>query len=180
MADEPERITIQHVLVSFQDTPVQAERSQADAEKLAQSILERAQKGEDFADLVREYSDDPIQEGDPAPGTYSLLNHGQQGQDFAEVIGELNGRAAEQEAALTKRIEEGELSMEKAQEEMNAFIEGLQAEAEKRQADFAHPRGAMVPAFGDVGFSLAVEEVGLATYDKDASPFGWHVIKRLA
>jgi len=27
---------------------------------------------------------------------------------------------------------------------------------------------------------LAVEEVGLATYDKDASPFGWHVIKRLA
>lgn len=147
---------------------------------MAKSVLERARKGEDFADLIREHSDDPIQDGDPTPGTYSLLNHGHQGQDFAEVIGELNGRAAEQEASLTKRIEEGELSQEQAQEEMSAFIEALQAEAEERQANFAHPRGAMVPAFGDVGFALAVEEVGLAVYDKDASPFGWHGIKRLA
>jgi len=180
MADEPDRITIQHVLVSFDETPVQAKRSREEAEALAQAVLERAQGGEDFVALVREHSDDPIQESDPQPGTYSLLNHGQAGEDFAAVISELNGRAAEHEAALTKRIEGGELSVEQGQEEMNSFIEGLQTEAEERQASFAHPRGAMVPAFGDVGFGLGVGEVGLATYDTDASPFGWHIIKRLA
>ena len=180
MADEPERITIQHVLVSFKDTPVQADRSKEDAEALAAQLLERARGGEDFVALVREFSDDPIQEDDPQPGTYSLINHGVPGEDFGQVISDLNGRAAEREAALTKRIEGGELSVEKAQEEMNVFIEELQAEAEQRQANFAHPRGAMVPAFGDVGFALAVEEVGIASYDAEASPFGWHIIKRLA
>jgi hypothetical protein len=30
-----------------------------------------------------------------------------------------------------------------------------------------------------VGFGLAVDGIGLAPYDAAASPFGWHVIKRL-
>jgi hypothetical protein len=42
-----------------------------------------------------------------------------------------------------------------------------------------YPRGTMVKAFGDVAFSLPVGAVGLATYDAQASPFGFHVIKRL-
>jgi hypothetical protein len=40
-------------------------------------------------------------------------------------------------------------------------------------------RGRMVPAFGDVGFSLAAAEIGMAEYDPAKSPFGWHIIKRL-
>ena len=40
-------------------------------------------------------------------------------------------------------------------------------------------RDAMVPAFGDVGFSLAVGELGLAPYDARTSPFGFHIIKRV-
>lgn len=40
-------------------------------------------------------------------------------------------------------------------------------------------RSDMVPRFGDVAFSLAVGEVGLAEYHAALSPFGWHVIKRL-
>jgi len=40
-------------------------------------------------------------------------------------------------------------------------------------------RGRMVPAFGDVGFSLAAGEIGMADYDPAKSPFGWHIIKRL-
>lgn len=40
-------------------------------------------------------------------------------------------------------------------------------------------RSGMVPAFGDVGFALAVGEVGLAEYDPATAPYGWHVIKRL-
>ena len=42
-----------------------------------------------------------------------------------------------------------------------------------------YERKGMVPAFGDVGFSLEVGEVGLATYDARKSPYGWHIIKRL-
>ena len=40
-------------------------------------------------------------------------------------------------------------------------------------------RDRMVPAFGEVGFSLAPGEIGMAEYDPARSPFGWHIIKRL-
>lgn len=49
---------------------------------------------------------------------------------------------------------------------------------QKPEAD-AYPRGMMVPAFGDVGWRLAVGEVGVAPHDPKLSPFGWHIIKRL-
>lgn len=42
-----------------------------------------------------------------------------------------------------------------------------------------HPREGMVPAFGNIGFKLKVGEIGIAEYDPKASPFGWHVIKRV-
>lgn len=42
-----------------------------------------------------------------------------------------------------------------------------------------YARSDMVPAFGDVGFSLAVGEIGMAYYDGSRSKFGWHIIKRL-
>jgi parvulin-like peptidyl-prolyl isomerase len=40
-------------------------------------------------------------------------------------------------------------------------------------------RDGMVPAFGDVGFKLKPGEIELAPYDPKASPYGWHIIKRL-
>ncbi len=40
-------------------------------------------------------------------------------------------------------------------------------------------RSGMATAFGDVGFKLAVGEVGLADPDKMDSPFGFHIIKRM-
>lgn len=42
-----------------------------------------------------------------------------------------------------------------------------------------YSRGGMVPAFGNVGFSLDVGEIGMAPYSQQESPFGWHVIKRV-
>ena len=42
-----------------------------------------------------------------------------------------------------------------------------------------YSRTRMVPAFGDVGFPLAVGETGMASHDPRKSPYGWHVIKRL-
>ena len=46
-------------------------------------------------------------------------------------------------------------------------------------AQQVYPRGGMVPAFGDVGFSLKVGEVGMAAHSLEESPYGWHVIKRI-
>ncbi len=42
------------------------------------------------------------------------------------------------------------------------------------------PRNRMVPAFGNVGFTLKVGEIGIADYDPQTSPFGYHIIKRVA
>jgi parvulin-like peptidyl-prolyl isomerase len=42
-----------------------------------------------------------------------------------------------------------------------------------------YPRNGMIPAFGNVGFALKVGEIGMAAYDEQASPYGWHIIKRI-
>ncbi len=44
---------------------------------------------------------------------------------------------------------------------------------------WVHSRAGMVPGFGDVGFKLEVGEIGMASYDPIASPYGFHIIKRL-
>ena len=120
MPKEPERITLQHILISFAGTQTEATRSKAEAEKLAGEVLARVQKGEDFSAVMKQLSDDP------GPGVYGLYNRGA-----------------------------------------------------KQQARDEYARDGMVPAFGNVGFSLEVGGVGLAGYHPGDSPFGWHVIKRL-
>ena len=42
-----------------------------------------------------------------------------------------------------------------------------------------YSRDGMVPAFGNVGFKLDVDEYGMSEYHPKNSPFGWHIIKRL-
>lgn len=50
---------------------------------------------------------------------------------------------------------------------------------EANMAERVFARKQMVAAFGDVGFPLAVGEIGMAPYDKVKSPYGWHIIKRI-
>ncbi len=40
-------------------------------------------------------------------------------------------------------------------------------------------RDSMVPAFGNVGFPLALGAIGVADFDATTSPYGYHVIKRV-
>ena len=117
---EPERIEIQHVLISFAGTGTKARRSQAEASQLAEATLARANAGEDFDALVRELTDDS------PPGIYRLSNNG-----VTAASGE-------------------------------------------------YPRNRMVAAFGNVGFGLGVGDIGMAGFDPRTSPYGWHIIKRLA
>ncbi|MGD9347719.1 MAG: peptidylprolyl isomerase, partial [Candidatus Aminicenantes bacterium] len=67
---EPERVEVQHILISFQGTIPDEKviRTKEDAEILAKEILARARAGEDFDSLVKEYTDDQH------PGIYRMSN----------------------------------------------------------------------------------------------------------
>src|SRR5262245_47677096 len=69
---EPDHITIQHVLIGFKGSVPgkNITRTQDEAKTLAEEILARAKKGEDFDGLVKQYTDDA------APGIYSMANNG--------------------------------------------------------------------------------------------------------
>ena len=71
-AKEADHITIQHVLIGFTGSVPgkNITRTQDDAKKLAEEILARAKKGEDFDALVKQYTDDS------PPGIYSMANNG--------------------------------------------------------------------------------------------------------
>jgi hypothetical protein len=123
IADEPDRVEVQHILISFRGAIPDEKvlRTKEEAESLAKELLGRAKAVKDFDALVKEYTDDQH------PGVYRMSNVG------------IPPDAATQE--------------------------------------FSRER--MVKAFGDVSFSLAVGEVGMASYDPAASKYGWHIIKRL-
>jgi len=122
-AEEPDRIAVQHVLIAFKGSipKPSVTRSKDEAEKLAREVLERAQKGEDFAALVKECTDDEY------PGIYRLAN------------------------------------------------KGITPDERKQE----YPRQAMIKSFGDVGFSLPVDGIGMAEYHPLNSKYGWHIIKRI-
>jgi parvulin-like peptidyl-prolyl isomerase len=63
-------VTVQHILISFQNTGTNATRTKAEAEALAAETLGRVNTGTDFAMLMKQLSDDPGQ------GTYSLCDTG--------------------------------------------------------------------------------------------------------
>ena len=68
----PEHIEVQHVLIGFQGSVPgkTVTRTKAEAEKLAQEVLDRARKGENMDALVQQYTDDQY------PGVYDLANDG--------------------------------------------------------------------------------------------------------
>lgn len=119
-AVEPDRVTVQHILISFDGAGTPATRTQDTASTLAAEILERARQGENFGKLVKAATDDSF------PGIYRLSNRG------------LSPRSADEYA-----------------------------------------RDAMIPAFGNVGFTLEVGGIAMAPFDPQTSPYGWHIIKRL-
>ena len=70
--NEPDHIEVQHILISFKGKINKATvtRNQEEAKTLAYKLLERAKKGENFDELVEQYTDDS------APGKYKMANTG--------------------------------------------------------------------------------------------------------
>lgn len=122
-ADEPEAVTVQHILIAYTGSVSgkKIERDKEEAARVADFVYRKALEGEDFGALVEQYTDDT------APGIYKMVNFGVPG-DMGQDI---------------------------------------------------YARAQMVAAFGDIGFPLAVGDIGMAAYDAKTSPFGWHIIKRI-
>lgn len=66
----PERVEVQHILISFRGTGTDARRSKEEAAALAREVYERARRGESFTDLMKRYS------SDPGEGIYRMANDG--------------------------------------------------------------------------------------------------------
>jgi hypothetical protein len=71
-AEEPNHVTVQHILIAFKGSipKPSVTRTQEEAQKLAEEIFERVNKGEDFDALVKQYTDDEY------PGIYRMSNKG--------------------------------------------------------------------------------------------------------
>jgi len=177
LGGEPESIRIQHVLISFKGTRTAATRTKEEAEKLANEILKRAQSGEDFGALVKEFTDDPSGKTTTPPGTYSMLNHGCfPPVEETEKLMALQVSVEALRDELMAKVNAKELSNEEAGK---MFGESAEVKAmQNAQMSSWLDRAQMVAAFGDVGFALEVGEISMSQYDITASPFGWHIIRR--
>ncbi len=89
-------------------------------------------------------------------------------------------------ASVTRSKEEAKALAEKVYAEAigGADFLGLVKQYTNDSAPGVYPltqasRKGMVKGFGDVGWRLKVGEIGVAPWDTKASPFGWHIIKRL-
>lgn len=69
---EPEHIQVQHILIGFKGSVSgkSITRSKEEAKTLAYQLLEQAQAGADFDQMVRQYTDDS------PPGIYGMSNKG--------------------------------------------------------------------------------------------------------
>ena len=68
--DAPEVVGVQHILIGFKSSVSgkKIERTKKQAQALADELFRRAQEGEDFDALVKEYTDDSY------PGLYRMSN----------------------------------------------------------------------------------------------------------
>lgn len=70
MTDQPQQLTVQHILVGFRGSVGDKviERTEEEARQLAEDLLARARAGEDFDALVKEFTNDQY------PGIYQMSN----------------------------------------------------------------------------------------------------------
>ena len=173
---EAPRVKIQHVLISFKGTGTQATRSKEEAEALAKEVLQKAQGGADFDQLVKDYTDDTSGVTADPPGHYQLLNTRQTpgySEEEQKAITELEKAERLLQEKLIAEVNAGTKTMDKAKAEFFA------SDVVKRSSAYRWiDRAAMVKNFGDAAFSLQVGEFGMAEYHPRDGRFGWHILYR--
>ncbi len=130
----PKRVKVSHVLIKA-DGENGDEAAEA-ARKRAEHVLEKATKGDDFAALVGEYSDDPVsaKEG----GSIGWLREGDEVPEFAEIAfslekGEIAPLVESDEGFHIVKVEDVEEERVKGLEEVEEKIRDELAKAKSRQ-----------------------------------------------
>ena len=69
---EPSMVTVQHCLIGFEGSVAgkTVRRKQSDAEQLAKDLLKLLEAGDDFDEIIHQYTDDS------PPGIYTMTNSG--------------------------------------------------------------------------------------------------------
>jgi len=88
---------------------------------------------------------------------YEILNRAKSGEDFDKLMKESSNDPGEGTYTMVN--------------------DGIRANENAQPMEF--DRGTMAKSFGDVGFRIAVGEVGVAEYHPTDCSFGWHIIKRI-
>lgn len=124
--------------------------------------------------------------GDKKEPNYITVQH-----ILVGFTGSIPGKPISRTKAEAKERAEEILAKAKAGEDFDALVKeytddrhpGIYKlanhEMPANQQEKVYPRGGMVAAFGDVGFKLDVGEIGMAPYNLETSPYGWHLIKRI-
>ncbi len=89
--NEPESIAARHILVAYKGgmrAAAYVTRSKAEAKARAEDARQRALAGDDFAELAREYSDDPGSA--PDGGNLGRFNRGQMVPAFSDAAFKLD------------------------------------------------------------------------------------------
>lgn len=125
----------------------------------------------------------------PAAPAVAAADHIKLQHILIAFAGKVPGKNITRTEAEARQLAEEILARAKGGEDFDALVRTYTDDAhpgiyglsnsgvEPAPGEFSRDR--MVPAFGEVGFSLAPGEIGLAVYDARKSPYGWHIIKRL-
>lgn len=106
--------------------------------------------------------------------------------------GSIQGKSIERTEAEAKVLADEILAKAKAGEDFDALVTkytddsppGIYVLADTGVDTMMYPgqafrRGDMVKGFSDIAFALKPGEFGVSEYEKKASPFGWHIIRRI-
>ena len=82
---DPDRVTVDHILIGVRGKMPTVTRTKEEAKELADQIVARLKAGEDWAALKNEYSDDPAPKpGEPKGGPYAM-DVNQPRRDMAKI-----------------------------------------------------------------------------------------------
>jgi len=128
----PKRVKVSHILIKTDGEG--GEKTEEEARKMAEQILEEATRGVDFAALAREYSEDP--DSAKKGGSIGWVREGRMAPEFAEVAFSLH----KDEIGPLTESDDG-FHIVKADDVQEARVKGLEEVEEKIRAELARAKG---------------------------------------
>jgi hypothetical protein len=161
--------------------PAGSPASNESTQEAQEQVVDDTPPAEDGQDAAAE----PFVEADAIKVQHILIGFkdavGFQGRAPAGAQNRTQEQAKELADSLLKRARDGEdfgALVKEFTDDSPPGIYGMTNIGKPRKQGY-YPRNEMVPAFGDTGFPLRLDEIGMSEYDTKKSPYGWHIVKRI-